>query len=346
MMEEKGVGPVLEGSLGTASGWEPVDPVKGQYLSPRKPSPKELRDAGKDKRLKRPRSKRSGGPQSAAGRARTAQNAVKHGAYGLHPTQLDLYHEKLRGVQEELNPQGVIGKTLCGDIAHSLTRLETLNSYEREAIRRAEHGGVNLLELARRVNFPWPNTHLELLGAPQAQGVLQSQVLRMWRVLAKPPGCLTGRKAGSADGSKLHAIDNPQSDAEVPVAMGLVCEADVRVQRLYHQGCEVLSTPLNPFEQDHFLQLLDVVMLEARQGLGYFGRRLASRGDTSALVAYWLLRNQALVQETVNELQYERTLSILTDDKIARARAYVQRGLREGISALAEVRSLRAVAWE
>ena len=142
---------------------------------------------GHDSRLKRPLSKRSGGPRSRDGKAVASGNSLKHGAYSTRPVQLDLYHQKLNGVFDELSPSGVIAKTLCGDVAHSLAKLETINTYQRDLIYSAQHDGVSLSELARRLDFPWAQTHLVMLAEPPAQAVLQSQLARSWRTLARPP---------------------------------------------------------------------------------------------------------------------------------------------------------------
>lgn len=364
------------GSPDDGFGWTPAG--AGQASALRSAS-KGVAHGQEEKRLKRPLSKRSGGPQSAAGRARASRNAIKHGAYSLHPTQLDVYHEKLCGVEEELKPKGVIAQTLCQDIAHSLVKLQTLNCHERERIRKAEHDAVNLKELASRVDFPWPQTHLENLGSPQALGRLQSEVLRVWRKLAKPPTvpnqtpprsrpsakakptfkrqALQHKFPGAGPGPTSETQAQVAPDAKRPGAVGLgegraqtgqegistalLCEADLRTQRMYWQACELFSSPLNQFEQDHFLQDMDVVMLDARQGLGYFGQRLARLGDISALVAYWLLRNQSKLQEATHQLKNERTIAVLTDEHICRAKAHVQRGLREGLNSLLEVQGLK-----
>ena len=82
---------------------------------------------------------------------------------------------------QELKPLGEIAMTLCQDVAHELAKMQTLNAYERDQIYRAEHDGVSLMELSRRLDFPWAETHLEVLGTLHAQGVLRAQLLRAWR---------------------------------------------------------------------------------------------------------------------------------------------------------------------
>lgn len=301
---------------------------------PKGPLPGEIRGLHKDKLIKRPSSTRSGGPRTAAGRARAAENSLKHGAYIAQPRQSDVYHEKLSGVVQELKPLGEIAMTLCQDVAHELAKMQTLNAYERDQIYRAEHDGVSLMELSRRLDFPWAETHLDVLGTLHAQGVLRAQLLRAWRVLAKPPGAKgSGQGGGTKSGAKP-----PRSLVTLP---------DQRVAQLYVRACELLALPgLSDFMHEHFFQEMDVVMLEARQGLSYLGRRISERGQASALVAYWLLRNQGRILDAVNDLKNERTVAVLTDERMSRAKSSVQRGLRDSLTSIKTARELKEGPWD
>ena len=299
---------------------DPAD-LPNLALSPKKPRPGELKGLVPDKRLKRPASNRSGGPRTAKGIATASNNSIKHGAYAVQRPQTDAYHDKLRAVLEELNPHGVISRTLCEDIAHGLAKIETLNAYERQQISKGEHDGVSLIELARRIDFPWAETHLDALGGPVNIHALQRLVCRSWKRHALP--------AKNAPGSELLSVP------------------DLRVANLYERGCVLLAQPgLCEFEHEAFLLELDVVMLDARQGSSYLGRRIATSGDTSVLVSYWLYRNARRIQECVHGLQNERTIAVLTDERLVRANAQVQRGLKESLSCIKTVRELRSVAYE
>jgi hypothetical protein len=290
-------------------------------LAPKKPRPGELKGLDPDKRLKRPASNRSGGPRTAKGIATASNNSLKHGVYGVQRPQTDAYHDKLRAVVEELNPHGVISRTLCEDIAHGLAKIETLNAYERQQISKGEQDGVSLIELARRLDFPWADTHLDALGGPANLHELRRRVLRSWKRLALPPK--------NAPDSVLLSVP------------------DLRVAELYERGCVLLAQPgLCEFEHEAFLLELDVVMLDARQGSSYLGSRIAKSGDTSVLVSYWLYRNARRIQECVHGLQNERTIAVLTDERLVRANAQVQRGLKESLSCIKTVRELRSVAYE
>ena len=274
-----------------------------------------------DKRLKRPRSKRSGGPRTEDGVASSSKNSVKHGAYAIHQSQTDVYQQKLNAVIDELNPHGVILRTLCGDIAHGLAKLETLNAYERLQLHKVEHDGVSLGELARRLDFPWVETHLDALCAPTQPHTLKLQVHLVWKRLALQP----------CDSTLTNKLSGP----------------DLRVARLYKEGCALLAYPgLSEFEHGPFLNKLDIVMLEARQGLNYLGRRLAHENETSTLVSYWLFRNHTRILDCVNSIKTERMIEVLTDERLVRASAHVQRGLREGLISIKSVRELRSLDHE
>lgn len=302
-------------------------------LSPKKPRPGELKGLAPDERIKRPVSNRSGGPRTAKGIATASNNSLKHGAYGVQRPQTDAFHEKLMAVVEELNPHGVISRTLCEDIAHGLAKIETLNAYERQQISKGEQDGVNLLELARRVDFPWADTHLDALGGPANLHDLQRRVLRSWKRLALPP------QDSLCSSDSLSSLDAPSPE--------VLTVPDLRVANLYERGCVLLAQPgLCEFEHEAFLLELDVVMLDARQGSSYLGRRIAKSGDTSVLVSYWLYRNARRLQECVHGLQNERTIAVLTDERLVRANAQVQRGLKESLSCIKTVRELRSVAYE
>ena len=319
---------------GIQVGAERADVAVEVARTPKGPLPGEIRGLHKDKLIKRPSSTRSGGPRSAAGRARAAENSLKHGAYIAQPRQSDVYHEKLLGVVQELKPLGEIAMTLCQDVAHELAKMQTLNAYERDQIYRAEHDGVSLMELSRRLDFPWAETHLDVLGTLHAQGVLRAQLLRAWRVLAKPP---RAKSLGQGGGTK--------SEAKPP--RSLVTLPDQRVAQLYQRACELLALPgLSDLMHEHFFQEMDVVMLEARQGLSYLGRRISEGGQASALVAYWLLRNQGRILDAVNDLKNERTVAVLTDERMSRAKSSVQRGLRDSLTSIKTARELKEGPWD
>jgi len=333
MSDKKAHDPGPQGA-GIRVGAEGADVAVEVVRTPQRPLRGEISGLPKDKLIKRPSGTRSGGPRTAAGRARAAENSLKHGAYVAQPRQSDVYHEKLRGVVQELKPLGEIAMTLCQDVAHELAKMQTLNAYERDQIYRAEHDGVSLLELSRRLDFPWAETHLDVLGTLHAQGVLRAQLLRSWRVLAKPPRAIvSGQGGGTKSGAK-----NQRS---------LVALPDQRVAELYERACGLLALPgLSDFMHEHFFQEMDVVMLEARQGLSYLGRRISERGQGSALVAYWLLRNQGRILDAVNNLKNERTVEVLTDERMSRAKSSVQRGLRDSLISIKITRELKEGPWD
>ncbi len=308
-----------QGTAGGVGGQSALANLPKVALSPKRPLHGEPEVLDQDKRLKRPRSKRSGGPRTENGVASSSKNSVKHGAYALHQPQTDAYHEKLSAVIDELNPHGVISRTLCRDIAHGLTKLEAINAYERLQLHKVEHDDVSLGELVRRLDFPWAETHLDALCTPIQPHALKLQVHLVWERLALQP----------CDATKADRLSGP----------------DLRVASIYKQGCELLAHPgLSEFEHGLFLNKLDVVMLEARHGLSYLGRRLAKAKETSTLVSYWLFRNHARIQDCINSIKTERMIEVLTDERLVRASAQVQRGLKEGLTSIKAVRELRSQA--
>ena len=127
----------------------------------------------------------------------------------------------------------------------------------------------------------------------------------------------------------------------------MVTLPDQRVAQLYERACELLALPgLSDFMHEHFFQEMDVVMLEARQGLSYPGRRISEGGQASALVAYWLLRNQGRILDAVNDLKNERTVAVLTDERMSRAKSSVQRGLRDSLTSIRTARELKEGPWD
>ena len=75
---------------GIQVGAERADVAVEVARKPKGPLPGEIRGLHKDKLIKRPSSTRSGGPRTPAGRARAAENSLKHGAYIAQPRQSDV----------------------------------------------------------------------------------------------------------------------------------------------------------------------------------------------------------------------------------------------------------------
>lgn len=295
--------------------------IAGKGLAPKRPRPGEFRGGPDDTRLKSFLKKRAGGPSTPGGRATSSKNSLKHGAYALMPPKTDEFYNISKGVVEELNPHGVIGRTLCESVAHDLMKLKSLEAYEREQIKSVEQRHVCASVLAERVGFPWAQTHSQMLISELNTFELQRQVLKSWRTLARPTKGFS-----------------PGPETSVP---------DLRVAGLYDRVCERLSEPgFMPFAEEALLAQLDVVMGEAGQGLGYLGQRIEKRQDCSMLVSYWLFRNEDGVRSCIREITSERVIGVLVDERMSRAKAHAQGGLRCSLSSIQLVKDLRSTAWE
>ncbi len=80
---------------------------------------------------------RSTGPLTAAGKARVARNAVKHGFFVAPekwtPAQHHDFEQTLDGLRDELKPQGVGEESCVWTIAHSYVRMAAVLRYENIA---------------------------------------------------------------------------------------------------------------------------------------------------------------------------------------------------------------------
>lgn len=316
-----------------------------------------------DARLKRPLRKSGGGPRTPEGRAKASQNSFKHGAYSQQTPISDDYQRKLRAVLDEINPVGEIERALSRDIAHQISKLDTVNSYHRDQINSAQYDCVSLKQLATRLDFPWIDTHIELLGAPLLPGPLREQFLKAWRVLAKPPtqpgtskklvrnaastAAAVESNFNSSRASKGRVLKSAVGQQPGLSALDLDAQAqdslaNARAAGIYEHACEMLANPgLNEFAHGPFFQDLDLVMAEAKQGHGYLGKRIAQSGDTTTLVCYWLYRNLTHIAECLNELKSARVMRVVNDESTTRARAFVVRGLRDSMTGVRELRELR-----
>ncbi len=78
----------------------------------------------------------STGPRTAAGKARVAQNAVRHGLTARHPVIRDDEHEEFaalhRSLSQELDPQGVLETFAFQEILHAAWNLQRFSRIEAE----------------------------------------------------------------------------------------------------------------------------------------------------------------------------------------------------------------------
>ena len=269
-----------------------------------------------DKRLKRPLSKRSGGPRTAQGIAAASKNSLTHGAYATRLPDFHEFYTYADGARSEFKPRGLIEETIVTSLAHEAYKSDRLQQMERGRMMRASQQVVDPKALAALLHFPWAQTHAELLLEPVNQPLLQRAIHGAWVELAAPPS--------------------------FPEPGQLVSMQDQRVLELYEQGCELLgSMGLVPYMHEGFFMRLDVVMHEARESHGYLGRRIAQGSGEMVLVQYWLYRNAPRVTACVEQVLQGQVLEVMGDERLARASSHVSSKIYEGMSSLAMARSVK-----
>ena len=307
--------------------------VTSVYKSPRRPGLGELAGAARDRRLKRPASKRSGGPRTDEGRALAAQNSLTHGAYATRlPESVEL-HGYIGQLRSELSPNGLLEETLAAGLAYGAFKAERLREFELARLMRAAGKGIDTRLLASRLEFPWAQSHHELLSSPPNEFELQAAVHRAWVRLARPPA--------------PDALSIGRGRAAKQQALGVEQPQDQRLAELYEEVAELLSRRgLLLYMHEQLLCRLDLVMLEARSGANYLGRRLKGVEDELILVHYWMLRNARVISLCAQELQEEVALEVLCDERLARANTHVSNKIRNDIETLQSVRSLKDTRLE
>ena len=270
-----------------------------------------------DKRLKRPLSKRSGGPRTDSGIAVASKNSLTHGAYATRLPDFHDFYCYADGARSEFKPRGLIEETLVMSLAHEAYKSDRLQQLERSRMLRASQQVVDPQALAALLHFPWAQSHAELLLEPVNQPLLQRAIHGAWVELAAPS-------------------PSPPEPGQP------VCMQDQRVLELYEQGCELLgSVGLVPYMHEGFFMRLDVVMHEAREPHGYLGRRIAQRSGEMVLVQYWLYRNAPRVTACVEQVLQGQVLEVMGDERLARASSHVSSKIYEGMSSLAMARSVK-----
>jgi hypothetical protein len=273
-----------------------------------------------DKRLKRPLSKRTGGPSSPGGKAIASKNSLTHGAYASVPPESVEFLGYLDKAQQELRPSGLVEGELAASIAFLAFKAQRIRGNEMGQMIRSASRGLDTEQLAKRVGFPWRVTHHELLAEPVNEALLQRLVNDGWRRLAVPP---TSGMAGD-----------------------VVSVQDIRVATIFDEACRVLSIKgMVQLAYEDFFMRLDAVMMEARSGASYLGQRVSSAGDELFLVHYWLYRNSARVNACAQDLSDDMLLDVYADERLMRANAYVSTRMRNDIETLQTVKDIKG-RWD
>ena len=111
-------------------------PTKTTKTNPVKDTPP--KPVQRDSRLKRPlNSRRTGGPNTSEGRARSSLNAVKHGGYVTAKTAGLGYLRILGELTQRINPIGAVEEGVVESIAIELFRLSILGKLEVARLQSA-----------------------------------------------------------------------------------------------------------------------------------------------------------------------------------------------------------------
>jgi hypothetical protein len=299
--------------------WHSDSDSEGSFISPKRPGPGKTSDQQMEKRPKRTLGRRSGGPRTPEGRASASKNSLTHGAYATRlPDTVEFlaYRDQAR---VELSPSGLLEATLSDALAHDAFKVDRLREIEMSRLIRAANKGLDTREIARRLNFPWAQTHHELLSQPPNDFELQRAVHRAWVRLAKPPS--------KGDSAHTQTPSSPE---------------DQRVKEVYEQACDLLSRRgiLQHMHEDLFVRL-DIVMLEARSGDGYLAGRIREQDEGLVLVHYWLYRNARNLSNCTQELQEEMALEVFCDERLLRASSHVSNKLRSDIETLQNIKAIK-----
>ncbi len=271
-----------------------------------------------DPRLKRPINKRrSGGPTKERGKEVSSANSLKHGAYAKKISiQDDGYFEIERAMRIELAPTGAVEEIFTTIAARNLHSWDQLQRITNRRLMVSQCSNVDSQELARRLNFPWAQTHHEVLTSDINWFALLRRIQFYWTRLAKPP--------------------KPKKSDE------LMSAPDSRVALIYREGVKMFGKrALNEFADYEFFQRMDEVMLDARQGKNYLGRRCSESSDNlKLLVDYWILRNVNDISMLTHDARDARTLAMHTDPNISRAQMNLSRNLKNAMASLVDYRRI------
>jgi hypothetical protein len=259
---------------------------------------------GEEKRLKRPLSKRSGGPNTPEGKSKSAQNSIKHGGYALVPRSREEYVRLEQQVYGHLKPIGAVEEQLVSRIAFTLWRTGLIQRYVDEAHDAVETDEISHLQLACSLDFPFEARYQYLLNVNDSEAVRQRRLAKFW--------------ATSCDDlSRADSVTN------------LIAAGDERIREIYREGIDILGqTFVHQAMHEKFFYALDRVMYEARECRNSLGIKLSGSDDLTELVNYWIYRNSLKIAAARRQIREEQALRILCDPKIERALAGLDSALQ------------------
>lgn len=272
------------------------------------------------RRLMKRRKKKATGPVTESGKSVSSRNSYKTGAYATKILpESDTYWQLEKAMRSDLHPDGPVESLLVASGIRNLSSLISIQELKHNRIVVSENTKIDTQELAKRVGFPWADSHHQVLEEPANEHLLLRRMHLSWEILAKPP------KA-----TKSNEVMTP---------------ADSRVAVLYKRAKQLLALPtLNAYAEFDFFSAMDVVMQEAREGKNYLGKRV--HGDSEhlgLLIDYWLYRNARELSMCHHDIRNERTLRLHTDPALSRAEATANKNFRDAMSNLSNYRALRPV---
>jgi len=263
-----------------------------------------------ENRLKRPVSKRSGGPNTPEGKSKSAQNSIKHGGYSLVPRSSEEFARFEQQVLGSFKPIGVVQNQLVSSITFTLWRTKLIQRYVDEAHDSVEIDDVGHRQLACLTEFPFAERYQYQLNVNENDGVRLQRLAKFWANNCELP-----------------------SDTEGPV--DVIAAGDERIREIYSEGIKVLGqSVVHQAMHESFFYALDRVMLEARECRNSIGLKLSRSDDMTELVNYWIYRNSLKISAARRQTREDQALRILCDPKIERALSSSDASLQKQLEAL------------
>lgn len=262
-----------------------------------------------EKRLKRPLSKRSGGPNTPEGKSKSAQNSIKHGGYSVVSRSREEFARFEQQVLGSFKPIGVVQNQLVSRITFTLWRTKLIQRYVDEAHDSVEIDDVGHRQLACLTEFPFAESYQYQLNVNENDGVRLQRLAKFWANNCELP-----------------------SNTEGPV--DLIAAGDERIREIYSEGIKVLGqNVVHQAMHESFFYALDRVMLEARECRNSIGLKLSRLDDMTELVNYWIYRNSSKISAARRQTREDQALRILCDPKIERALSSSDASLQKQLEA-------------
>jgi len=260
-----------------------------------------------EKRLKRPLSKRSGGPKSQEGKNKSAQNSTKHGGYVIPSRVSDEFCKFQQEVFGRLDPVGVIEAELASQITFTLWRSKLIQRYVNHAIDSTDFDDVGLHQFAHLIDFPFEERYWYMLNVNENDEVRRQRVAKFW--------------ATSSD------------ELSEPGGADVIAAGDERIREVYEGGVQVLGQRVVvQVMHEKFFDALDRVMHEAREGRNSLGIKLLGLQDFTELVNYWIYRNSLKISAARHKMREQEALRILCDPNIERAQSRADQTLQRQLN--------------